>query len=1451
MAKGDLMRVQMIQLLDQCQKTFAVHQRCMKSMKKLYLSDSKSFKREFLRHLHRVLVFFKREPAIERIVQFMIHTAVYLSSKDDSKEEEERDDGEEDEEEKTSKRKKRKKTTNPKDEEEEEDSSEKKNKKKKATSVSSSSKNKKNKNSSHSEKGKKSSPAEEEDEPSENFTVFIIQHLLQVTNSKDKAVRFRSCQILAGLINSLEEIDNSLWDDFEEKMMQRIHDKFPSVRCQAVMGICKLQDPTNKNNPVLQEYLNILNTDASKDVRKAVIGSIGLSKFTIEDVLKRTHDGNEDVRKHTFQVVSNKLPVEKLTIAQRINLLKDGLNDRSEAVRTACSKMICDHWLKQRENNPIKLMELLDVQENEDTVEMCLRYTMQNVTNLGLHEFVDPKKLTPEMAIYWRVYCSYLIHVKEEERLEEALPDISQFCVVIDLHLQDEFVTKQLLLLGRMFDYADEMGRRRLSAFLCKRLPDTRASSGLRKAIMKLLRKIHDENEYIRIVLEVISDVQDPLEGKDEEREESERKRRIGDEEKHRWNCCLAITEDLLENTKKNLNDPGIAGLLQTVILPSIQNPSPEVRASAVKCLGLFCLLNADAAKSHLLLFIQILKNDRDSVKLVAIRVLFDFILVFGLRQMEDQELEDVLSQEYSQSQAIHMSSTSEEPSVLLISLAQHLGHINSEIRTSAAEGFSKLLLADAVSDPKIVAKLLVLFFNPNTENDLRLRQCLSVFFPAYACNTKHQDAIEQACLPTLRVFLRASKASSLVNVSVSQVVQFVMFLLQHKTNHRNEFREKLAITLCNEILLNPTGIIEGKICKALNSIGISKQTSQETIRSLRSYNVLLAESVTDKSALKSLERFGSSLRELDKNPEESLDDLVKKIRDEQISMKEETRKNHRKSQRTVEEERGQVLEDQKSYFDAIDDFDMEGISQPDRRGDFEGGEEGGPDWISERNQLLLQNKKMQQELERLRRMLHPNERTPPPQNTRREKPITPLPKRRPDGNSKVTSATIPPKDHGELEGEDPVTSPSKKKKNVSFSDSKGNSLPPPPPSHQMKSSMQIQHPWNLPINKKRNVEEISANDRSKDPKSGIVTTPMKSTQLVGSHQKKKEEKEKEKKKEEKEKKKEEKEKKKEEDSKDKSANRKEPPNKKRKTEEKTSGNSSKKRKPESSESVNESEVPQKRSRKKKEEERPKKQMEAPPSSQVPEIVDQLPPSTPRPINKNSLRRSAERSDTAKDGNEEGEENEEELDEEERIEQAKLPRSTAQKVLVSFSGFKENDSVFNTKFKDNLIERVILLGGDVRMGELFDAKITHVIAPPNCRTMKTLAASLTGRWLIQPQWVLESTGAGYFVEESKFGHRNPVSPFRDRKVFISEGFKKEMNERSFKDGNIKALVQQLGKGSIVTEENEADFLLIPSKGNSVPSANGNQEEKRRLTWSQFFDLIQSPANSIHTSPNEE
>ena len=72
-----------------------------------------------------------------------------------------------------------------------------------------------------------------------------------------------------------------------------------------------------------------MSCDPNADVRRAVLSCIAPCVQTLPAMLERTHDVKESVRRLAYQVLAEKVHMKALTIAQRIRLLQDGLNDRA------------------------------------------------------------------------------------------------------------------------------------------------------------------------------------------------------------------------------------------------------------------------------------------------------------------------------------------------------------------------------------------------------------------------------------------------------------------------------------------------------------------------------------------------------------------------------------------------------------------------------------------------------------------------------------------------------------------------------------------------------------------------------------------------------------------------------------------------------------------------------------------------------------------------------------------------------------------------------------------------------------------------------------------------------------------------------------------------------------------------------------------------------------------
>lgn len=68
------------------------------------------------------------------------------------------------------------------------------------------------------------------------------------------AVRFRACQLINKLLGSMAEnaqIDDDLFDRIHQAMLVRVTDKFPNVRIQAALAMTRLQQPNDPDCPTI------------------------------------------------------------------------------------------------------------------------------------------------------------------------------------------------------------------------------------------------------------------------------------------------------------------------------------------------------------------------------------------------------------------------------------------------------------------------------------------------------------------------------------------------------------------------------------------------------------------------------------------------------------------------------------------------------------------------------------------------------------------------------------------------------------------------------------------------------------------------------------------------------------------------------------------------------------------------------------------------------------------------------------------------------------------------------------------------------------------------------------------------------------------------------------------------------------------------------------------------
>ncbi|KAM7112968.1 LOW QUALITY PROTEIN: condensin complex subunit 3 [Ciconia maguari] len=803
---------------------------------------------------------------------------------------------------------------------------------------------------------------------------YVFNFLLESSQCNSHAVRFRTCQLVNKILGNMPEnaqIDDDLFDKINEAMLIRLKDKFSNVRIQAVLALARLQDPKDENCPVLivSIYKTLLENDSNSEVRRAVLSCIAPSGRTLPKIVGRTMDVKEAVRKQAYEVLAEKVHMRALSIAQRVKLLQQGLNDRSDAIKEVMKKKLLQAWLRLTEGDVLELLHRLDVENCPEVATPVLNAIfslsplhdfVQNCKNLDSRKLIPLEDLTAENVLYWRCLCEYLKSKGEEgeDLLEQMLPEPAIYADYLLSYLQNmpvlseeqredftcfenlmtkEFIGQQLILIIGCMDTTEEGGRKHLLVTLQKILILPATSRALTSLLAeRLLSIVKDDDRRIQIIAEIISEVREPIVTVDQPVDVAEiRKRELKlaeikvklFEAKEALEECIALqdfnrasvlkeTITELEHRKNDLikeaeqpeikemrvekNDPEtllkclmmcyellkimslskgigptINEIIESLILPGITNVHPAVRNMAVLCLGCCALQNKEFARQQLALLLQVLQIDNIKVKLSALKAIFDQLMLFGIEPFKARRGND------SQSEDAHIRTENceeecetieeEEETATIHSVLQLLsGFLDSEfseLRTEAAEGIAKLMFSGRLISAKLLSRLVLLWYNPVTEDDIRLRHCLGVFFPLFAyANRSNQECFEEAYLPTLQTLLNAPATSPLAEIDISNVSELLVDLtrpsgLKPQSKKSQDYQDltvhdSLAMKICNAILMDPAAPDVRIYAKALNSLELSSSSTENLLVLLNE----ILEKVKDKLCQRAIEKIKMNL---------------------------------------------------------------------------------------------------------------------------------------------------------------------------------------------------------------------------------------------------------------------------------------------------------------------------------------------------------------------------------------------------------------------------------------------------------------------------------------------------------------------------------------------------------------------------------------------------------------
>ncbi|CAI2736832.1 unnamed protein product [Schistosoma spindalis] len=290
-----------------------------------------------------------------------------------------------------------------------------------------------------------------------------------------------------------------------------------------------------------------------------------------------------------------------------------------------------------------------------------------------------------------------------------------------------------------------------------------------------------------------------------------------------------------------------LRSLLDSLILPSMQHPDVAVRNQAILALGLCCTMDLPLTLQYIHVFYSAMRVDHLMISETALGCIIDCLLIYGFRPFHDaninpnsrlvptdtivvdedddddddeeeqnmksskhdyavltrQSSQDSTNQSHNYPQGIlvrcdEMSKTAYRLLKPITSLLEK--ESDDGLRSTSALGLAKLLIYDRIVSSHILSLLLLLWFNPISEETPQLRRGLAYFFADYACANgigmdafEHQSALTNAVLPTLTTLIRAPASSSLSEVEPNDVASLLARLTD--TTHLKNRSESKNLT--------------------------------------------------------------------------------------------------------------------------------------------------------------------------------------------------------------------------------------------------------------------------------------------------------------------------------------------------------------------------------------------------------------------------------------------------------------------------------------------------------------------------------------------------------------------------------------------------------------------------------------------------------------------------------
>ncbi|KAK5640671.1 hypothetical protein RI129_011482 [Pyrocoelia pectoralis] len=714
-----------------------------------------------------------------------------------------------------------------------------------------------------------------------SFFEMILNFLLNLHNLHSHVVRFRVCQLINKLLDGLKgnELSEVTCNQIEEAILERLQfDSKSQVRCQAVLGIYRLQNAENVNCRIIPALALHMSNDPSFKVRKICIEKIHVRREVVTALVSRTRDVHSDVRLAAFKRLS-KL-VKMLKITERHIVITNGFLDGSTDVVNYISNQFVIEWLNEYDNDYLKLLRAFWVDFTEKHINESTRVIgfvlktlfrvrpyeeLLHVLQIGENRLLSVKTLNWVLVIYWRLLIDYFRNLEScEHLLDDILPELIYFAEFIQEYIgsvmsgfaESQFVLNEFFIISQGYDISDTVSRNVLTKLVLTTVRHFDLFPDVVITIMSNLKKtIPNLDERIQCVSETISDILYPVaeEQKTSQHEfematlkvhihSMEEKLRLAVQEED-YNAAAKLKQDI-NASKAKLEEsipPPPAPIAKTTDLPSI-----------IKCLNIATALLLSREITCLNPTLRTLNEDITSDFLAHddLTVRTKALECYALCCLMDRKwaekgitifttciLANTISPtNYVNSLIISIKAVCDlfvlygesimqqmegddlpniSTTAIIQSLVDLMNDDNVQLQECATLALCNLIRKGRIHSAPLISRMILKWCNPACDDSEQLRHIIGIMLEELPSLTGAADLLENCVLPTVKTLVKAPSSSPLAEVNLYAVVKFMLSLCLICEENEN-LHCNLAVKICSEIADKPDQTVNVVLSKIL-----------------------------------------------------------------------------------------------------------------------------------------------------------------------------------------------------------------------------------------------------------------------------------------------------------------------------------------------------------------------------------------------------------------------------------------------------------------------------------------------------------------------------------------------------------------------------------------------------------------------------------------------------------